>query len=440
MVKNSPNIPETSANFWLNLVSCALFFCAVDWLKDLFPQWGTVPLVLAGLLAAVFPLWIYDLLVVRVGLRPSTGLKETNSQADLKRVVIKLIGLYATFLVILLIYKFNPVYYVSQNAVNFYGSFLSLISRCTPYILIGSAVYFWIVDRRQKDPYDEYWQVGCLLTGRFKEVNRIVLAEYGRSWFIKAFFTPFMFGLLVSYADALHGWSWDGKSFMPLYDHLLDIFYAVDILFGVMGYVLALRILNTHIQSTEPTLLGWVSCLACYSPFYAIFGIGLLPPQNDQTWDVWLAAHPALFYACGIVIIGLSLIYALATVAIGYRMSNLTYRGLITSGPYRFTKHPAYVSKVASWWLVSLPFLSTQGAEVAVIHTLSMMVITLIYYIRAKTEENHLSNYPEYVEYANWINEHGLFSFLGRMFPALRYSEQKAKKSKSVVWFKKIHK
>ena len=440
MVKNSPNIPETSSNFCLNLTSCALFFFAVAWLKDLFPRLETVSLVLAGLVISVIPLWIYDVLFLRVQQRPSAGIKGNPGQPDLKRIVVKLIGLYSSFLFILFIYKFNPVYYVSQNAADFYGLFLSVIERCAPWILIGSAVYFWFVDRRQKDPYDEYWQVGCLLTGRFKEVNRIVLAEYGRSWFIKAFFTPFMFGLLVNYTDALHGWNWDGKSFLPLYDHLLDIFYAVDILFGVMGYVLALRILDTHIQSTEPTLLGWVSCLACYSPFYAIFGIGLLPPQNEQTWDVWLAAHPALFYACGFVIIVLSLIYALATVAIGYRMSNLTYRGLITSGPYRFTKHPAYVSKVASWWLVSLPFLSTQGAKVAVIHTLSMIVITLIYYIRAKTEENHLSNYPEYVEYANWINEHGLFASLGRMFPALQYSEQKAKKSKSVVWFKKIHK
>lgn len=440
MLKNPPQIPQTVSNFWLNLASCVLFFFMIGWLRDFFSQWGAVSLVLTGLLTALVPLWIYDLLYVRVQNRLSAGLQEKPCPADLKRIVTKLIGLYATFLVILFIYKITPVYYVSANAVNFYGAFFYLISQGAPWILAGSAVYFWIVDRRQRDPYDEYWQAGCLLTGRFKEVNRIVMAEYARAWFIKAFFTPFMFGLLVNYTDILGGWTWDGTSFVPLYNHLLDIFYAVDILFGVMGYILALRLLDTHIQSTEPTLLGWLACLACYSPFYAMFGIGVLPAQSDQQWDLWLAAHPVLFYLCGIAILALSLIYALATVAIGYRMSNLTYRGLITSGPYRFTKHPAYVSKVASWWLVSLPFLSTQGAGVAAIHTLSMTVITAVYYLRAKTEENHLSNYPEYVAYAYWINEHGLFAFLGRVFPALKYSEEKAKKSGSVVWFKKIHK
>ena len=60
----------------------------------------------------------------------------------------------------------------------------------------------------------------------------------------------------------------------------------------------------------------------------------------------------------------LVLVYCLATVAFGYRMSNMTYRGIITSGPYRFTKHPAYLGKVASWWLISLPFFSNEGLGV----------------------------------------------------------------------------
>ena len=115
----------------------------------------------------------------------------------------------------------------------------------------------------------------------------------------------------------------------------------------------------------------------------------------------------------------------------------MTYRGIITSGPYRFTKHPAYVCKVASWWLISLPFFSTAGTKAALIQCASMMVVSLIYYLRAKTEENHLSNYPEYVQYAQWINDHGLFSRLGKIWPVLQYSQAKAESWNSKVWFKK---
>jgi hypothetical protein len=439
-VRNFENQPKTSANFLLNLSCCVLFFLVMYWLRCLFPHDATIHLVLIGLIIAVIPLWLYDLVYLKVYNRPSTGLITKPGKTNLQRLVLKLIGLYFTYLVILIFYKFNPVFYVTEKAVHSYGAFLGVLTQWGPFLLAFSAFYFWMVDRRQKDPYDEYWQVGCLLTGRWKDVNAVVLQEYVRVWFIKAFFLPVMFALLITYADSIMQWHWDSSAFMPLYNHLLDLFYAVDIFFGVMGYVLTLRFLDTHIQSTEPTILGWAVCLACYSPFYSIFGIGLLPEQSDLSWDLWLIPYPGLYYICGLSIIFLSLIYALATVAIGYRISNLTYRGIITSGPYRFTKHPAYMCKVASWWLVSLPFLSTEGLVAASIQSLSMTAITVIYYLRAKTEENHLSNYPEYVQYAQWINDHGMFSFLGKAFPALRYSEERARKSNSIVWFKKIQK
>lgn len=410
----------------------------VYWLRSLLPQTTTAHVVLIALAISLFPLWFYDLFYLKVYKRPSAGLSEKPGKTNRQRLVLKLIALYFTFLVVLIFYKFNPVYYLSERAVGFYGSFFEILHAAGPFILLGSAVYFWFVDRRQRDPYDEYWQLGCFLTGRFKETNSIVLFEFAKSWFIKAFFLPFMFGFLVEYVHMISQWRWDGVTFLPIYDHLLNLFYAVDILFGVMSYVLTLRLLDTHIQSTEPTIIGWAVCLACYSPFYSIFGLGLLPAQSDLPWDLWLLSNPPLFYFCGLSILILTLIYALATVAIGYRISNLTYRGLITSGPYRYTKHPAYICKVASWWLISMPFLSTAGAAAACIQSLSMIAVTLVYYLRAKTEENHLSNYPEYVAYANWINDHGLFSVLGKWFPWLRYSQKEAQKSNSVVWFKKI--
>lgn len=44
--------------------------------------------------------------------------------------------------------------------------------------------------------------------------------------------------------------------------------------------------------------------------------------------------------------------------------------------------------------------------------------ICFIYYLRARTEENHLSQYPEYVAYANWINERGIFRGIAKGFPS----------------------
>jgi steroid 5-alpha reductase family enzyme len=152
-----------------------------------------------------------------------------------------------------------------------------------------------------------------------------------------------------------------------------------------------------------------------------------------------MAFNPVIYYFWGTLIIVLSLMYALATVAFGYRMSNLTFRGIITSGLYRYSKHPAYISKVLSWWLIYLPFFSIDGTWDAVRHTANLCLITLIYYLRARTEENHLSNYPEYVAYANWVNDHGALRLVGKFFPFFKYSEERAKRWKSVVWFKKVN-
>jgi len=402
-----------------------------------FPQTTFVQLTMACLLTTAIPLWFYDFLYLRVHQRPSTGLAQKPGKVDRHRLVVKLIGLYGTFLIILIVYHLILGYHISIHAP-FYNSFFYFLNFTAPWIMILSFIYFREVDRRQKDPYDEYWHMGCLLTGRFQNVRMLFIKEHARVWFIKAFFTPFMFAMLVDRVEYLLAFDWKHQSsfFIPLYNYLLTLFYTIYILYGVLGYILTCRLLDTHIRSTEPTFLGWVVCLVCYQPFYSHFGIGLLNYDDHLNWYHWFAFFPGFYYLCGALIIFLSLVYCLATVAIGYRMSNLTFRGIITSGPYRFTKHPAYLSKVASWWLISLPFLSVEGVGIAFHHTLNLSLITFIYYLRARTEENNLSNYSEYVQYANGIKEQGLFRFITKHFPALQYSEEKCKRWKSVVWFK----
>jgi hypothetical protein len=105
----------------------------------------------------------------------------------------------------------------------------------------------------------------------------------------------------------------------------------------------------------------------------------------------------------------------LATVAFGIRFSNLTHRGILTNGPYRWTKHPAYVSKNLSWWLLSIPFIPMDGWDNLVKHSLALLCINFMYFMRAKTEEWHLSRDPTYVQYALWMNEHGVLRFLNRI-------------------------
>jgi protein-S-isoprenylcysteine O-methyltransferase Ste14 len=183
---------------------------------------------------------------------------------------------------------------------------------------------------------------------------------------------------------------------------------------------MSFRIIDSHVRTAEPTMTGWVVALFCYPPFYNLMSRQYVP-YDSASFGSWLAPHQGLRWAWAIVVLALITIYVLATVAFGVRFSNLTHRGILTNGPYRFTKHPAYVSKNLSWWMVSVPFLIIDGNPlISIKHCIALAFINFMYFMRAKTEERHLSRDPIYVEYALWMNDHGVLRFLNRV-PIFRY-------------------
>ena len=172
-----------------------------------------------------------------------------------------------------------------------------------------------------------------------------------------------------------------------------------------------------------------------YAPFWAdLFQKKYFDYNDGMYWGKLLDGNIFAYSAWGSLILILSILYAYATMAFGYRFSNLTYRGIITNGPYKWTKHPAYIFKNLSWWLISVPFVPYVSVSTSIKCCIILLLLNTVYYIRARTEENHLSNYPEYVEYANWVNENGIFRFVGKLFPYLKYSEKRAINSNSKVY------
>ena len=91
------------------------------------------------------------------------------------------------------------------------------------------------------------------------------------------------------------------------------------------------------------------------------------------------------------------MIYVWATLAFGLRFSNLTNRGIITRGPYRFVRHPAYAAKVVSWWCEAVPIF---GSFLQLFFFLGWVSI---YFLRAITEERHLKADPCYRAYCDAV-------------------------------------
>ena len=104
----------------------------------------------------------------------------------------------------------------------------------------------------------------------------------------------------------------------------------------------------------------------------------------------------------------LTAFYAWATFAFGLRFSNLTYRGVLTNGPYRFTRHPAYVSKNLFWWCATLPFLVQDGSSAVetIRNCFFLLVVNAIYFWRQDRGSFLLREDAKYREYHAYMARH----------------------------------
>ena len=171
-------------------------------------------------------------------------------------------------------------------------------------------------------------------------------------------------------------------------------------------------------------LPGWIAALFCYQPHWSHFEANYLNyGSGGTTWGFWFSGNPVLYTTWGCAILFLTFVYVWATTPFGIRFSNFTHRGVLTNGPYRFTKHPAYVSKNLSWWLITMPFLSNKGWTEAVRCSILLLLLNFVYFLRARTEEKHLSRDPEYVAYATAMEQKGLFRWVGKLLPMLKFKQ-----------------
>jgi hypothetical protein len=68
-----------------------------------------------------------------------------------------------------------------------------------------------------------------------------------------------------------------------------------------------------------------------------------------------------------------------------------------------------------------MPFMVSSTVDESLRYCLLLLLLNGVYLLRARTEERHLSQDPDYCAYARYIEEHGLLRRLGRWLPALRF-------------------
>ncbi len=363
---------------------------------------------LTNVVACGLPMVLWSILVDKVHRNPSTGIdwdRPLTPRADTLDISLaKLAGLWATWAIIGSIYALARFYW-SGN----YIFAMRCFTVAAPFLFVASPFYVIWLDRRLTHPKDGAWAFGIWLMGQ-GPADRTAIADHFRSWAVKGFFLAFMISIVPGgfYEVVSRPWSEISAGPVSLTNYLISFMFVVDVALATVGYLLTMKPLDAHIRSATPYAEGWVAALICYPPFILMGSGGPLDYHpgtfGDQSWAHWLGDNDALLWLWGGCLVLLTGIYAWATVAFGLRFSNLTHRGILTHGPYAFSKHPAYLSKNAFWWLSTLPFLVTTGSLVdAVRNSAILALVSGIYWWRANTEEKHLSNDVAYRDYAAWI-------------------------------------
>ncbi|MCJ2184573.1 protein-S-isoprenylcysteine methyltransferase [Novosphingobium sp. 1949] len=362
---------------------------------------------LAALVVTGSAMSLWSLLVDKVHRNPSTGIDWALARPlceTLDISITKLAGLWATWAGIGLFYCIARWYWDGQ-----YLFAMEVIGAAAIPVFLLSIPYVLWLDRKLVEPRDYTWHFGALLIGREAwEAEQV--RKHWRAWAIKGFFGAFMISILPGGFAVVVGADLAGVVHDPVAagSLLIQLLFLIDVQIGTVGYLFTFRPLDSHIRSGNPYLAAWVAALICYPPIvWGTIGRPDVLGYEAHTggWAYWLQGHDALLWLWSALMAGLTGFYAWATFAFGLRFSNLTYRGVLTNGPYRFTRHPAYLSKNLFWWLSTLPFLVTNGSFTDMVrNTVLLGVVSAIYFWRAKTEERHLlAEDAKYREYHAWM-------------------------------------
>lgn len=287
-----------------------------------------------------------------------------------------------------------------------------------PQLLVLGAVYvgtteWYFRQVRSSHPRDGIWLVGTFLTqmGNLDlESDYPSLKIFGLECIVRGFFSPLLFSSLCNNLPGLH-WrhGWTLPVFMDSFHYCQNLIFSFDLCFACVGYMLPIK----HFFSVDSTALGWL-CLLCYDPFWRLVQDEFMPYAGGEVWNEWFDAmngyqradHWWSFKAWGVTILILQAVFAWCTMSFGLNYSNLSCRTVITTGPYYFFRHPAYIVKLLSFAMLHVPWVDLSkgqrwGKYRNVRGCIALLMTTGVYCMRAWTEEVHLSSVSaEYRAYA----------------------------------------
>lgn len=332
--------------------------------------------------------------------------------AALRRSLVKMAGLVALLGLALAACMVLP-FFRRAAPVEWIAGHRAAVFMIVPLLTLSLA-YIWLADRLSDDPDDYLYQTGRAVLMQDFRPEAVLFGV--RVLLIKLFF------LVLMFAGGMESLSWfsahgfrEALFSATWFDRCVRLIYLADVVLAAMGYVATFKLFGWHIRQTETHALGWAVCLLCYEPFFSAVSAAFVPYGDGPDWRAVIQEGSTVFLIWSVIVLTLHAIYVWATIAFGPRFSNLTHRGIISGGPYRFTKHPAYLAKNAAWWLFSIPGFIASGWADGLSRAAMLAVISSVYVLRARAEERMLRQDPVYVDYAACVASNGLLAQLKRL-------------------------
>lgn len=316
----------------------------------------------------------------------------------------------SVFLLIMayLFYTYVPYYYhyfakahsiysytISGHDVHKYFVYLYLIV-LIPYYFTFPEGY----KTKSRGFYKAFYKV--LFTNHISKKELTILL----STLVKFFFLPLMLFWLVEHLILLfhqaNTYFAKGIFFDQGYWALFNLILLLDTLFFTIGYAIEHPKLKNEIRSVEPTFFGWFIAIICYPPFNGMTNQML----GWHSSDIPMFSNETFQIVGAVLILSLMTIYTWASIALNLKASNLTNRGIVSTGPYKYVRHPAYTAKNLAWWIGSIGIVANllpNEIQAFLFGIFSVLAWTTIYYFRAMTEERHLMADPDYRAYCKKV-------------------------------------
>lgn len=245
----------------------------------------------------------------------------------------------------------------------------------------------------------------CYLYSFYLEHDKLDLISRNTllSGLIKIFYIPFLFGASIQSLDVLSSFNFIDFKLENYFEGLFYFGVLFDVMIGFSGYIVSSKLFNNKIIDVNDQWLGWFFCFLCYPPLISIYRI-ITTQQDNYIWTNWVKDNEPLYWIWAVILTLSWIVYWISTFAFGNKFSNLTWRGLIKEGPYRFHRHPAYLAKNIYWWMYTVPFFGVLFTEV-IYNFMALCFVSFVYYMRATTEERHLKKFAEYQDYVLWIEK-----------------------------------